>query len=144
MKQNFYTTNLAPNSPLTIRTGETSPRSFILRTSLVLLALLFMGFAMFAQNPLSGRVVDTETGIPLPYATVSLSQSSGVMEAVTDENGQFVFDNVPEGEHILKVDYMDYEQFILPGLKVEADKQESVVLKLQETDAYRPLESLIF
>lgn len=128
METKFYTTTINPtanNQPITLR-------SFIFRTTVIALALAFMGIALFAQQPLSGRILDKETGIPLPYATVSLPNTSPLQETTTDEYGHFEFDQVPEGEHRIEVNYMDYEPLILTGVQVRPENQESVVLGMQE------------
>ena len=109
-----------------------SLRGFLIRSTVILLVLSFLGLVLFSQNPFSGRIVDTETGIPLPYATVSLPGTSPLMETVTDENGLFEFMDVPTGEHTIEVNYMDYEPLIVTGVKVGMENQESVVLNMQE------------
>ena len=81
MTQNFYALNQTEKT----NSHPTSLRKFILRSTVILLALSFLGLSLFAQNPLSGQIVDTETGMPLPYATVSISDTSPFQETVTDE-----------------------------------------------------------
>ncbi|SDS34128.1 MSCRAMM family protein [Microlunatus soli] len=59
-------------------------------------------FALRAIEPVqvSGTVADTESGDPIPGTTVTLTDSNGdtVDTAVTDEDGGYVFDNVPVGD----------------------------------------------
>ncbi|MFC5626801.1 TonB-dependent receptor [Algoriphagus winogradskyi] len=75
----------------------------------VLLNLAFCLFAIstWAQNSLSGKVVDGSSGEPLIGASVwTEKQGRG---AVTDENGNFIITKLKEGEIQLRVSYVGFE-----------------------------------
>lgn len=63
---------------------------------------------LFAQGSgsIRGRVLDNETGVPLPYANVAV-QNTG-LGAATDLEGRFYIRNVPVGPQTLKVSYIGY------------------------------------
>lgn len=63
-----------------------------------------------AQNSVKGSVVDTTTA-PLPSATVLIlnkADSSLVSFALTDGQGAFEVERVPNGEYLLRVTYVGY------------------------------------
>ena len=41
---------------------------------ILLAAGMFLGFSLFAQNPIKGVLIDESTGEPLGFATVSLTR----------------------------------------------------------------------
>lgn len=59
-----------------------------------------------AQMTLKGRVVD-EQGQPVLCATVRLERTS--IGTVTDDEGEFVLKDVPNGEYVMRTSRMDFE-----------------------------------
>ena len=84
-------------------------RCFYLLTLTYLLAF----YTVDAQNllPVKGRVIDGESGKPLPYATVYFNNSS--YGATTDEAGEFQFYALP-GKYDLIVNFLSYQPIIFP------------------------------
>jgi TonB-dependent receptor len=74
----------------------------------VLALLLLVPQVLSAQNPgsIKGRVLDRETGDPLPYANVVLVNT--VIGAASDAEGRFHLRGVPAGMHTLRVSYIGY------------------------------------
>lgn len=65
------------------------------------------------EGQLSGRIVDAESGDPLPKATVSLWDVAGndstlVNGTVTDEDGRFSIEDVPIDSYLLRVRFVGY------------------------------------
>lgn len=81
------------------------------RTTIAIIAVLLSSMAIFAAENsasnglLKGRVLDTERN-PLPGATVKVSDSR--LFAVTDAEGEFIFQKVSVGNHTLKVTYLGF------------------------------------
>src|SRR5579862_8613253 len=69
---------------------------------------------------ISGRILDTQGGLPIPNATVELDRgSTKVATAQTDANGNFVFASEPPGTYAIFVRASGYETTrILPDLLV--------------------------
>ena len=57
------------------------------------LFILLLSAALHAQQEFRGRVVDAETGEPLPYASIYVAEGKGTL---TNEDGEFtlVTDNI--------------------------------------------------
>jgi outer membrane receptor protein involved in Fe transport len=61
-----------------------------------------------------GRIYEAKTETPLPYASVvlyNLNSDSLIDGQITDEKGYFGFDNIPFGNHKLKISSIGYEAF---------------------------------
>jgi|YNPNPStandDraft_1061719.scaffolds.fasta_scaffold169556_2 hypothetical protein len=76
---------------------------------------------------LTGQVVDRNTHEPLVGAKVKIVDCN--IEVYTDFDGNFSFDRISEGEHILQVEYVSYEtRFTTVLLNNEAKSNQSVIL----------------
>ncbi len=79
-----------------------------------------------------GYVSDAETGEPLVYATVVM-MGQWTYSALSDENGFFIFEAIPEGEYELQASYIGYKQLTR---KVTLDGDATLMLQLhQESSA---------
>ena len=72
--------------------------------SFVVFSLMAVGL-VFAQQTVSGIVLDSETGEPVVGASVVVKDAGGV-GAATDVNGRFTLQNVPKGNKTLMVSYI--------------------------------------
>lgn len=73
------------------------------------LAFCLAAFSAWAQESLSGKVIDATTGNPLTGASV-WTENLG-RGAVTDENGAFIITKLPAGEIQLRVSYLGFDSF---------------------------------
>lgn len=85
---------------------------FFKRTLFLFIAVLVTGAAMSATGVpaqsngiLKGRVLDAERN-PLPGAAVKIGDSRNM--AITDTEGEFIFQKVSTGDHTLNVTYLGY------------------------------------
>jgi iron complex outermembrane receptor protein len=82
----------------------------------ICLALCLASFSSWAQETLSGKVLDAQTNEPLIGAAVWTTKAG--RGAVTDQNGEFKLNKLPAEILILKVSYLGYEsleqEFKLP------------------------------
>ena len=65
---------------------------------------------------LTGKVYDAALNQPLPYVNVLLLNKARktLMGTITDENGLFKIDGIPEGKHIVSVQYIGFETIQKP------------------------------
>lgn len=93
-----------------------------LRSAMVVLTMLLVGAAsIFAgtTGKIAGKVIDKETGFPLPSATVILVGTT--LGAATDLNGEYFILNIPPGSYDLRVSIIGYTAVIEKGVQVSAD-----------------------
>jgi len=72
----------------------------------LLLLLFIVTLSTYAQNTISGKVVDTY-GQPLFGATVVIINSS--IATVTNEDGVYILKNIPTGKHLIEASYLGFE-----------------------------------
>ena len=68
----------------------------------------------------SGSVTDSETNVPLEYATISLKHKRNpdkIFGGITDENGKFSVEVNP-GMYNIKIDYISFESYVDDNLRV--------------------------
>ncbi|MCU7549569.1 TonB-dependent receptor [Chitinophagaceae bacterium LB-8] len=59
---------------------------------------------------LSGRVIDAQTGAPLPGASIVLSDSK--VGTNTDSSGHYIFKNIPKGHNLVEISYTGYKTLV--------------------------------
>ena len=66
---------------------------------------------LFGQNnSIEGIILDSSNKKPLVAANVLIKDNKGFSNgASTDENGKYTIINIPNGEFIIKVDYIGFE-----------------------------------
>ena len=90
--------------------GERKMSLFSGSKYLVLIGLILLTASGALAEPtgsILGRVTDAKTGVVLPDADVFILDTK--KNAVTDENGYFVIENVPVGTYTLKVKIIGYK-----------------------------------
>jgi hypothetical protein len=76
---------------------------------LLLWVVLFRVQASAQMYKISGRIVDAETLEPLPYTHVFIDQTT--IGAVSDFNGEYVIENVVNGDYKLVFSFVGYELY---------------------------------
>ena len=90
---------------------------------LILLLLVVSSVTVTAQPKLSsqiktgsisGRVMDANLNEPLPYVNVIIKGITGgiITGGITDSNGKFNIDNIPEGSINIEIKYIGYKEVI--------------------------------
>ena len=71
--------------------------------------LLFFGviFSSIAQNVIKGVVVDSERNTQLKGVVVKVKENT--MSTLTNENGVFILQNLPNGAYVLEISFSGYE-----------------------------------
>ena len=87
------------------------------------LIFIFSGFiitSVQAQYQISGSIVDGETGDPVPFANVALypnDEESVLQGSISNANGKFTLQDVPEGEYDLEIKFVGYRAFRMKDLQ---------------------------
>jgi hypothetical protein len=100
---------------------------------LVLIFILHEGIAQELLQTVKGRVVDVDTEIPLPGATVIIPGSDPLMGASTDINGYFRLEAVPVGRYDFQISYMGYDPSVIRELVVGSGKEVVINIGLKES-----------
>lgn len=102
------------------------------------LFFLLIGISLVAQTPtqtVRGQIVDNQTKSPLPGVIVLFSDTGmNMLNTNTDVNGNFRFENVPIGRHMLVFKYLGYKERSMPiiltsgkEIVLNIEMEESVV-----------------
>jgi len=80
---------------------------------------------------ITGRVIDKNTGDPLPMANVVIQGTT--MGASTDLYGHFVILSVPPGTYSVKASMMGFQPMTMTEVKIQVDLTTSLTFKLSPT-----------
>ncbi|RKY52173.1 MAG: hypothetical protein DRP92_06045, partial [Candidatus Neomarinimicrobiota bacterium] len=80
---------------------------------------------------ISGKVVDKETGEPLPGVNVIVEGYN--LGAATDENGYYIILDVPAGVYSLKASFIGYETMVVRDVRVIANLTTEINFELSRT-----------
>lgn len=84
-----------------------------MKKTLYILLLLFVSFSTaIAQNTIKGVLLDADKGEAIPFAQVYLEGTNHWSS--TDINGYFVISKIPNGDYVIKVRYIGYEEYSAP------------------------------
>ncbi len=71
--------------------------------------LVFVPIILFSQTEtIRGFVYEESSSEPIIFANVSLKGKK--IGTVTDDNGYFIFPNIPEGDYVIEVDFIGYQK----------------------------------
>jgi len=96
-----------------------------------LLTLLPAFLFAATTGKIAGRVVDKETGEPLPAVNVTIDGT--MMGAATDVNGEYFILNVPVGNYDLRARMISYKDLVVKDVRVKVDLTTRVDFKLEAT-----------
>lgn len=91
---------------------------------------------IFAQNgytqTIRGTVIDKFTNSPLPGANVVILDTAKQRGTITNNNGEFRFDNIPVGRHTIMVSFIGYKPEILRNIYLKSGKELVRTIELEE------------
>ncbi len=103
----------------------------------ILFATVFVLFnttqAQELTQTIKGMVVDNESQISLPGATIVIINSKPLRGTISDNDGNFRLDNVPVGRISLKISFVGYEDRYISDLPVNSGKEISLNIELKES-----------
>ena len=74
-----------------------------------------LGFSQSTNYAITGTVTDKDAGIPLEYATVTVTDANDTQDVeggITDMDGNFRVE-VPQGSYTIKIEYISFQPIIL-------------------------------
>jgi len=99
---------------------------------------------VYSQNltqVIKGTVVDIETQATLPGATVVILGTNPTLGTSTDMNGNYRIENAPLGRYSIQVNFVGYEQAIIPEILITSSKE--VVLNVGLKQSINQLEEVV-
>jgi iron complex outermembrane recepter protein len=91
----------------------------MLRISYIIFIFLFLSEKLSSQNTLTGKTQDQRTGNPLEFAQIAMmnpTDSSMVTGGTSDLDGRFEFETLRQGQFLLRVSFIGYEDMWVPIL----------------------------
>ena len=114
---------------------------------------LFIIFFSFSQNPYKGseftnqfnvfgKIIDSESGEPLEYATVTIlkvEENSVVTGGITDKDGIF---NIPtsKGDYNILIEYISFKNYTINNLSVNENKDLGLISLIMDVEALDAVE----
>ena len=114
---------------------------------------LFIVFFSFSQNPYKGseftnqfnvfgKIIDSESGEPLEYATVTIlkvEENSVVTGGITDKDGIF---NIPisKGDYNILIEYISFKNYTINNLSVNENKDLGLISLIMDVEALDAVE----
>jgi len=101
-----------------------------------LILTLYVVSVSFGQGnytqTIRGVVLDKNSQISLPGATVMLLNSDQAVGATTDSDGNFAIENVPTGRKGIVISYLGYHTLTMNGLNLTSGKEMVLSIELEE------------
>ena len=109
-------------------------KATFLKKQQLIIWLLLSCFSHYAQNKLEGKVGDAKGEVVpfCPLALMNAADSTIIKGTLTNEDGNYVFENFKTGNYLLKVSYTGYADTIISVGKIDSLSQltlEPLVLK---------------
>lgn len=111
----------------------------VYRIACIFLALLIIGQSAKASDikfKITGKLIENETAIPIPYVTVTINNKeddSIVTGTITDESGNFTLEKITQGAYYMKFSFLGYKEYIIEN--IEFNEKSGIIdlgiLKLQ-------------
>lgn len=99
------------------------------------IALIFSSLTLSAQTltqTIRGTVVDKISQTTLPGASVVLVNSSPLIGATTDLDGNFKLLQIPVGTHTLRISFVGYKEINIPNIVVNSGKEVVLTIPVEE------------
>lgn len=104
-----------------------------LTTSLVITIFTTLAFSQDLTQTVRGRIIDTDSKMPLIGATVVIVGSNPIIGTATDVDGNFRFKNVRIGRIALSASYLGYNGKTVTDIVVNSGKESVIDIAMQES-----------
>ena len=109
---------------------------------LSILVFFLVSLYSFGQTgTIKGQILDKQSELPLPGATIELLHTELSKGVISDIDGYFSLENVPLGRHSIRVSYIGYETYTLPNIDLTSGKD--VILQITLIEAFGQLEEVV-
>ncbi|MEM7163143.1 MAG: TonB-dependent receptor [Bacteroidota bacterium] len=102
----------------------------------IVLVLSFLFFILLSQaqvkQNIKGQIIDKNSEMPLPGATVTIIGSDPIQGSTSDLDGFFRIENIEIGRYDLSVTYIGFAEQIVPNVEVVSGKEVFLNIQLEE------------
>ncbi len=95
-----------------LREGRYTHHNYTMKHKLFFLLFILSTLTTFAQNTIKGVLLDDDKGEAIPFVQVFLEGTK--YWSSTDLNGYFLINKIPDGDYVIKVKYIGYEEYSEP------------------------------
>ena len=106
----------------------------ITHTLLLILGLLLSSgtFAQSITQTIKGKVIDSDSELALPYATIIVLNTDPLIATITNDDGYFRLENVAVGRVSLQISFVGYETKNVSDILLSSGKELSLNISLKE------------
>ncbi len=102
-------------------------------TTLMIAVLNTLAFSQNLTQTVRGTIVDMDSKLPLPGATLVILGTDPMIGTSTDMNGIFRFEKIPLGRIVVKISYIGYETKTISDIVVNSGKEVVLDFSMQES-----------
>jgi hypothetical protein len=86
----------------------------------------------FRTQTLRGTVLDRDSRIPLPFASVVIMDTNPQRGTTTNLDGNFSFEKLPVGRYTLQISYVGYEEAVVQEILLGSAKEVILSVEIRE------------
>ncbi len=104
--------------------------------NLLFVMIMFIAVISYSQEitqSIKGRIIDKDSEISLPGATVIVVDSKPIIGATTDFDGNFILENIPVGRVSLQFSFIGYETKVVSNILLISGKELRLNISLKES-----------
>ncbi|TVZ52994.1 outer membrane beta-barrel family protein [Dokdonia sp. Hel_I_53] len=97
----------------------------------ILLFLTNLSYSNIAEPPestgsINGTIIDKQLQEPLPFVTITILDANGgiITGGISDDNGNFLVDKIPEGKHSVAIQFIGYKTY---SQKIDVTKKNKKI-----------------
>lgn len=98
-----------------------------------IICFLNYSFSQDIRQTIKGIVIDQETELPIPGASIVLTNTNPLIGSTTDINGKFTLENIPIGNYNFEISSIGYKSTYIQNKKIESGKQVVLNIRLVES-----------
>lgn len=105
----------------------------LVSTILIFTMSIVLAFSQNLTQTVRGTLIDTDSKLPLPGATIIILGTKPLIATSSDANGNFRLINVSIGRIDLQISYVGYDVLTMPNIEVFSGKEVVLDLNLKES-----------
>ena len=104
-----------------------------IRNWLTILCCLVISVGLSQTSTIKGKVIDKDSGIPIPFANIYLLQTTPAIGTTSDIDGTFMIEEVRIGRYDVQASFVGYESTIKKDIEITSAKATQLDIVLKES-----------